>query len=66
MLSREKAKLRSALDNTNSQMHNEVTLKRKPIQTFGVNIIRIINFTIFRILLFELKFKSLIADLRKV
>jgi hypothetical protein len=50
MLSAEKAKLKSALDKTKSQIQSEVMLKNRLIHTLGININFNINFAIFRIL----------------
>jgi len=47
MLSREKARFKSALDNTNSQMNKERQLNINPIHTLGINISSIMKPNIF-------------------
>jgi len=55
MLSAQKAKFRSALDNTNSQTARDRQQKKKPIQTCGINNnFPIKTITFFMLFIFEL------------
>jgi hypothetical protein len=64
MLSAEKAKLKSALDKTKSQIQSEIILNNKLIHILGIKISLRINFTIFRILP-EGEVNEFIADFKK-
>lgn len=53
MLSKEKAKFKSALDKTNNQMNRDRQLKINPIHTLGINANLIMKPNIFLILVIE-------------
>lgn len=65
MLSTEKAKLRSAFDNTNSQMHSDKILKAKLTHTRGIIINLIINCSILMIFAEMEALREFIADFKK-
>lgn len=65
MLSKEKARFKSILERTKSQIHKEITLKIKLIHTRGIRISLIMNFNILTILALKETPKELMADFKK-
>ena len=65
MLSIEKAKFKSTLDNIKSQMHKDNTLNRKLIHTRGTIISSIMNFIIFLTVIGLDNESEFIADFKK-
>lgn len=66
MLSAEKAKFKSAFDNTNNHMHNDNVLNKKPAHTFGILISWIINCNIFLMLAPIVTSKELMLYFKKI
>jgi hypothetical protein len=64
MLSAEKAKLRSALESTKSQIQRDRTVKQNPIQIRGITISLIMNLNIFFMLKATGSSMEFIADFR--
>lgn len=61
----EKAKFKSTLDNTKSQMHKDMTLNEKLIHTRGTLINSTMNLKIFTMVMGLDSFKVFIADFKK-